>query len=75
MVTAEPQAIVGTDIATSTLEFAVRLTDADSGIAGVLDQSTLVWRCTDGQWRIVREHNSSRPLRSDEIGRLFTGCQ
>lgn len=75
IVTAEPKTIVGKDLATSTLEFAARLTDADGGIAGVLDRSTLVWRCTDDQWRIVREHNSSRPLRSDEIGRLFTGRQ
>lgn len=74
-VTAEPQTIVSTDLATSTLEFAARLTDADGGIAGVLDRSTLVWRCTDNQWRIVREHNSSRFLRPDELGRLFMGRQ
>lgn len=50
------------DMAVSTLEFAARLESGDGKITGIRTRSSLVWRCRDGTWKIVREHNSSRIL-------------
>lgn len=65
-----PDVIVGTGLATSTLEFAARLEASTGAITGIRDRSTLVWRCRAGTWRIAREHNSSHPVSRDEIDRL-----
>jgi hypothetical protein len=43
----EPDAIVGQDLATSTLEFGARLEAADGSIVGIRTRSTLVWRCAN----------------------------
>jgi ketosteroid isomerase-like protein len=69
----EPEAIAGEDLATSTLEFGARLEMADGSIVGIRTRSTLVWRCADDGWRIVREHNSSRRITAEETQRLFPG--
>ncbi|HEV7334329.1 MAG TPA: hypothetical protein VGO06_00050 [Bosea sp. (in: a-proteobacteria)] len=65
-----PDAIIGGELATSTLEFAARLEAGDGRISGIRDRSTLVWRCGAEGWRIVREHNSSYPVDRAEIDRL-----
>jgi ketosteroid isomerase-like protein len=74
VVIAEPEAIVGGALATSTLEFGARLEVADGSIVGIRTRSTLVWRCTHDGWRIVREHNSSRRITAEETQRLFAGA-
>jgi ketosteroid isomerase-like protein len=73
IVIAEPEAIVGEDLATSTLEFGARLETGDGSIVGIRTRSTLVWRCANDGWRIVREHNSSRRITAEETLRLFPG--
>lgn len=70
-----PEAIVGQDLATSTLEFGARLETADGTIVGIRTRSTLVWRCANDGWRIVREHNSSRRIADEETRRLFPGVR
>jgi ketosteroid isomerase-like protein len=74
IVIAEPEAIVGDGFATSTLEFGARLETADGSIVGIRTRSTLVWRCVNDGWRIVREHNSSRRITAEETQRLFPGA-
>jgi ketosteroid isomerase-like protein len=71
IVLGEPEAIVGESLATSTLEFGARLEAADGSIIGIRTRSTLVWRCTNAGWRIVREHNSSRRITAEETQQLF----
>jgi len=67
-----PETIVGSDLATSTLEFAARLEPAEGQpIVSIRARSTLVWRCTGDAWKIVREHNSTRRIAADESQRLF----
>lgn len=73
IVIAEPEAIVGNELATSTLEFGARLQMTDGSIVGIRTRSTLVWRCANDEWRIVREHNSSRRITAEETQRLFPG--
>jgi ketosteroid isomerase-like protein len=70
-----PEAIVGEDLATSTLEFGARLETAEGSIVGIRTRSTLVWRCANDGWRIVREHNSSRRITAAETERLFPGVE
>lgn len=65
-----PDAILGGELATSTLEFAARLEAGDGRISGIRDRSTLIWRCGAEGWKIVREHNSSYPVDRAEIDRL-----
>jgi ketosteroid isomerase-like protein len=74
IVIAEPEAIVGDGLATSTLEFGARLETADGSIVGIRTRSTLIWRCASDGWRIVREHNSSRRITAEETQRLFPGA-
>jgi ketosteroid isomerase-like protein len=67
-----PETIVGDELATSTLEFAARLEPAeDQPVISVRARSTLVWRCTGGGWKIVREHNSTRRIAPEESRQLF----
>jgi ketosteroid isomerase-like protein len=66
-----PEAIVGTELATSTLEFAAALEAADRSITGIRTRSTLVWRCSAMGWRIVREHNSSKLVPEQEVQLLL----
>jgi ketosteroid isomerase-like protein len=66
-----PEVITGADLATSTLEFAAALTAADGKITGIRTRSTLVWRCSGSDWRIVREHNSSRVVPTPEVQALL----
>jgi ketosteroid isomerase-like protein len=66
-----PEVIVGTDLATSTLEFAAALQTADGTVTGIRTRSSLVWRSGDTGWRIVREHNSSRVVPTPEIHALL----
>ena len=67
-----PDAIVGGELATSTLEFGARLEPAEGQpIISIRARSTLVWRCTSDGWRIVREHNSSRRITQAESRRIF----
>lgn len=65
-----PDALVGGELATSTLEFAARLEGPDGAVNGIRDRSTLAWRCGAEGWKIVREHNSSYPVDRAEIDRL-----
>jgi ketosteroid isomerase-like protein len=62
-----PEVIAGADLATSTLEFAAALTAADGKVTGIRARSTLVWRRSGSEWRIVREHNSSRVVPTPEV--------
>jgi ketosteroid isomerase-like protein len=66
-----PDAIVGGELATSTLEFAGRLEPAEGSIVSIRTRSTLIWRCTPDGWKIVREHNNSRRIKSDESRQIF----
>ena len=67
-----PETIVGDTLATSTLEFAARLEPAErQPVISVRARSTLVWRCTGDAWKIVREHNSTRRIASEESRQLF----
>lgn len=68
-----PNAIIGSGLATSTLEFAARLEAADGAITGIRTRSSLVWQCTEREWKIVREHNSTRRITQDEIDSLIPG--
>lgn len=67
-----PETIIGDELATSTLEFAARLEPAEAQpIISIRARSTLVWRCTDDGWKIVREHNSTRRITAEESLQLF----
>lgn len=57
-VTDGPHAIVGRDLATSSLEFVARLETKDGAVSAARAQSQIVWRCTSAGWRIVREQNA-----------------
>ena len=59
------------DLAASMLEFGARLVAANDAVTGVRARSSMTWRCESGQWRIVREHNSTRRVSREEIERLF----
>lgn len=66
-----PAVVAGKDLATSALEFAAALETADGKIIGIRARSTLVWRCHGDGWKIVREHNSSRPVSESEVEKLL----
>jgi ketosteroid isomerase-like protein len=67
-----PEAIIGNELATSTLEFAARLESAGSQpIISIRARSTLVWRCAGDGWKIVREHNSTRRITDAESHQIF----
>lgn len=66
-----PAVVVGKDLATSALEFAAALETADGKTIGIRAYSTLVWRCRGDGWKIVREHNSTRPVSESEVETLL----
>jgi ketosteroid isomerase-like protein len=58
---------MGGELATTTLEFVARLELSDGKVNSIRARSSLVWRCEDGSWRIVREQNSVRDVPPDEV--------
>ncbi len=66
-----PSVLVSGDLATSTLEFAARLTDKEGKETGIRTFSSLVWRSTAEGWKIVREHNSSTVLSPTQLAALM----
>lgn len=63
----EPSAIVSGRLAASRLVFLARLVTADNTVIGTRTTSSLVFRRSNGDWRIVREHNSSVMLTAEQI--------
>lgn len=68
-----PQAIVGKDVASSTLEFVGRLEGSDGQITAIRTRSQLGWECAGGRWVIRHEHNSSRIVPEHEIAEFLEG--
>lgn len=62
-----PDVIGGGTLSASTLEFAARLETAAGEIIGNRARTSLVWECTPGGWKIVREHTSVRLVSREEI--------
>ena len=62
-----PDVIGGGVLSASTLEFAGRLEKAEGEIIGIRARTSLVWQCTSGGWKIVREHTSVRLVSREEI--------
>ena len=57
VVSDEPAVLAGSgDQAASTMEFAALIEGHDGKVTPIRTRSSLVWRCRDGEWRIVREH-------------------
>jgi ketosteroid isomerase-like protein len=59
------------DHTASTMEFAALIEGGDGKVTPIRTRSDLVWRCRDGQWRIVREHNSTRVVPMAEVTALL----
>ena len=62
-----PSTLSSGTFAHTSLQFVARLTGSDDKLTGIRTQVSLVWRCTQGGWRIVREHNSSTVLDRPEL--------
>jgi ketosteroid isomerase-like protein len=62
------------DLTASTLEFAAWIEGGDAEVTAIRTRSDLVWRCWSGQWRIVREHNSTRVVPLAEVTALSSGA-
>ena len=62
-----PDVIDGGTLSASTLEFAARLETSAGEIIGNRARTSLVWECTPGGWKIVREHTSVRIVSREEI--------
>ena len=62
-----PDVIDGGTLSASTLEFAARLETSAGEIIGNRARTSLVWECTSGGWKIVREHTSVRIVSREEI--------
>lgn len=61
VVSDEPAVLAGSGgLTASTMEFAALIEAGDGTVTPIRTRSDLVWRCRDRQWRIVREHNSTR---------------
>ena len=54
-----PAVIEQGDLAASRLVFVARLEPLLGEVTGIRTTTSLVWRRTEGRWRIVREHNST----------------
>lgn len=71
----EPTAVASGHLATSKTISLARSTTPDGTVSGIRTDSTLVVRSSRHRgrrgWRIIREHNSSQPLRVDEVNHLF----
>jgi ketosteroid isomerase-like protein len=66
-VTEGPDVLTDGRLAATTLEFVARLEQADGKVSTIRARSSLVWRCEDGSWRIVREQNSVRDVPPAEV--------
>jgi ketosteroid isomerase-like protein len=66
-VTDGPDVLVGGELAATTLEFVARLELSDGKVNSIRARSALVWRCEEGDWRIVREQNSVRDVPPAEV--------
>lgn len=66
-----PTVVYGREIAVSTLEFVARIEDGAGKVTPIRTLSTLTWRCGKGEWRIVREHNSSTVVPESSIASYF----
>jgi ketosteroid isomerase-like protein len=66
-VTDGPDVLVGGELAATTLEFVARLELPDGKVNSIRARSALVWRCEEGDWRIVREQNSVRDVPPAEV--------
>ena len=67
-----PAVITGSgDLTASTMEFAALIEARNGAVTPIKTRSDLVWRCRDGRWRIVREHNSTRIVPRTEVTALL----
>lgn len=68
----EPSVLASSgDHAASTMEFAALIEGDDGKVTSIRTRSSLVWRCRGGEWRIVREHNSTRVVPLAEVTALL----
>lgn len=68
-----PAVMSGTgDLTATTMEFAALIEGGDGKVTPIRTRSDLVWRCGGEQWRIVREHNSTRVAPLAEVKALFS---
>ena len=72
VVSDEPAVLSGSgDLTASTMEFAALIEAGNGTVTPIRTRSDLVWRCRDGRWRIVREHNSTRVVPRAEVTALL----
>ena len=65
-------AIIGSRVASTTLEFVALLEAADGTFTAIFDRSQLGWEChAEGRWVIRHEHNSSREATAEEIAEFL----
>jgi ketosteroid isomerase-like protein len=69
-----PSTLVSGDLASSTLEFTARLEAPDGKITAIRTRSSLTWRLSDAQWKIVREHNSSTVIDERQLEALIAAA-
>lgn len=62
-----PHVIQGESLAASTLVFVARIEKIDGTVTGIRTTTSLVWRRIDDGWRIVREHNSTEVIPTDQV--------
>ncbi len=62
-----PFVLASGNLAVATFQWAARLEGRDGKVTGLRSFSTLTWRCTGDDWKIVREHNSSVVLPADQV--------
>lgn len=62
-----PDVVVSGNIAASKLIFVARLQARDGTVTGIRTTSSLVFQRERGQWKIIREHNSSVVLPADQF--------
>ena len=73
VVSDDPAVLAGSeDYAASTMKFAALIERGDGTVTPIRTRSDLVWRCGDGEWRIVREHNSTRVVPQAEVDALLS---
>lgn len=68
-----PHVVRSGALAASTLVFVARIEAVDGAVTGIRTTTSLVWRRTDDGWRIVREHNSTVVVPSEEIDAAMDG--
>lgn len=66
-VTDGPDVLIDGGLAATTLEFVARLELPEGKIIANRARSALVWRCSKGRWRIVREQNAVREVPHAEL--------